>query len=83
MPAGIGAVCDETVDELAHPIHKASHRQDNAESAVFYAIFSTQDRHSEREILPHKIEHGIAYHRTEDHPPLPIVETLFCLHSRI
>ena len=80
MPAGIRAVCYESVGKLTEPVYQATQSQNYTETGIFYTILGPQDRHSKREVLPHEIEHGISYHRADDDLPLPVVETPFCLH---
>ena len=54
--------------------------KDYAEAGIGDPVFVAQSRHSKREILPHEIVHGIAYHRTDDDPPLPVAERMVCFH---
>ena len=80
MPARIGSVGDETIGKLAESIDQSAQSQDKAEACILDAEFRTQHGHSERKVLTHEIKHRITDHRADDHPPLPIIETLFCLH---
>ena len=79
MPSGIGPVPDDAVDKLRYAIYDAYQRQNDAETGIGDTVFSAQNRHGKREILTHEIEECIRNHGAEDHPPLPVPETVPCL----
>ena len=74
MPPGDGPVRDDAVDELRQAVNNADKAQDDAEAGVGDAVFLAEGRHGEGEVLADKIEQGVADHRTDDDPPLPVFE---------
>ena len=82
MPSGVGTVGNKAVDELRHTIDDAHQRKDNAETGVRDAIGFAQRGHGKGEVLAYEIEHGIAYHRTDDDSPLPVTEAVLGFHGR-
>ena len=80
VPSGIGTVRDYAVEKLRDTVYETYQSKDYAEARICDPVFVAQSRHGKREILPHEIVHGIAYHRTDDDPPLPVAERMVCFH---
>ena len=80
MPAGVGAVGDDTVDQFGNAIDDPDKRKDNAETGIGDAIFGGQGRHGKGKILADEVKHGVAYHRTDDDAPLPVSKGFVCFH---
>ena len=81
MPAGVGAVCDDSVDKLGNTVNNADERQDDTETGILDPIFRPEGRHRKRKILTDKIKNRISDHGGDNHPPLPVLKAFFCLHS--
>ena len=75
MPARIGTVADDTVDEFRDTVDDAAGRHDGAKMCLGdFRVFCLQKWNGEGEILTYEVEHGVAYHGAYDDPPLPILE---------
>ena len=81
MPARIGAISKDAVNKLRHSVYQTAYGHDDAETCVRYAILLIKKRYGKREILPYKIDHGVADHRAGDDAPLPILESFFRVDS--
>ena len=79
---GNGPVGDNAIHEFAQAIDNTHKAEDDTETSVGNPILLPQRRHGESEILPHEIEQGITDHRADDNLPLPVIETLLCLHAK-
>lgn len=80
MPAGIGTVCDDTVYKFGQAVYDADQREDYTETGVGDSVFLSEHRHCKGEIFPDKIKYCVTYHRTDNYAPLPMPETVLCLH---
>jgi hypothetical protein len=56
MPAGVGAVGYEAVDELGHSIDEPDKGENDTETGIGDAELFTEFRHCERPVLPDNIE---------------------------
>ena len=74
MPAGYRPVCYDAVHELGKAVDYAYEAEDHTETGIGNPILLSKRRHCEGEVLAHEIEQGIANHRADDDPPLPILE---------
>ncbi len=74
MPAGDGPVRDDAVHEFGDSVDDAHQAEDDTETCVRYPVLFPEGRHREGEVLAHEVEQRIAYHRTDDDPPLPVPE---------
>ena len=81
VPARVGPVGKDSVQELGDTVDDACDREYDTEAGIGDAEFLLEERHGEREVLPDEIEHRIADHRADDHPPLPVFECVSgCFH---
>ena len=81
MPAGDGPVRDDAVHEFGDSVDDAHQAEDDTETGVRDPILFPEGRHREGEVLAHEVEQRVAYHRTDDDPPLPVLECVLRLHT--
>ena len=80
VPAGIGTVAYDAVDQLGDTVDDTAGRYDGAELGLGnFRIDLLQQGYGKGEVLTHEVEHGVAYHRADDDSPLPVLEAVLGL----
>ena len=74
MPACIGAVTDNTIDEFGNTIDNTGNGKDGSKTRITDSILFIKQGNGKREIFSDKVKHGIAYHGADNNSPLPILE---------